>query len=1105
MRHSFVAVILFSLCRLAFSQGFGTLVGSVSDPSGALVANAKVTATESETGVTREATTNTAGQFVIPGLRPTNYTLTVEASGFNKYTQSNIQLTADQSQTVNVALTVGQASQTVTVEATAQQTDTYTSTIKEVVDSKRMVDLPLNGRNAATLATLVPGAVMSPNGGADQGQTKTFPGAVEITTNGSRQDMVAYNLDGIDNVDRYTNVNMPFPFPDALQEFSVQTANYTAEYGGNAGAVVNVVTKSGTNQIHGDFFGFLRNGEFNARTFFAAKVDPLKRGQEGGTIGGPIIKNRTFFFVGYQATTLRDVTNGLNKTVPTQAEQTGDFSAYLSTNNPLSKVLPIIDPTTKVPFPGNIIPTSRFDSAAIGVMKFLPSVGGTGISFYSSPLHQNFTDVMGRADQVISTKDHLSARYDYQLFTNQPVYNPANILSYADGSDIVAQNVMLQETHIFSPSMLNEVRLGFNRAASIRGPANNVPSVRTFGVNIPYQPPANDVQSVNVSGFFNFGDNPFARFTRNNFLFNDDVRWVLGKHNITFGADLERRQVELDNGFNSPGLFTFNGSITGLALSDFVLGDLYQFQQSQGQFENTNAWTMGFFVQDDYKATSRLTFNLGLRWEPYFPYHEVFARVEGFSPQAYFAGKVSTVFPNAPPGLLFRGDAGFPENGVQNNYKDVAPRLGFAWDVFGNGKTSLRGGIGSFYDSATVGIFNNNMVTESPFALQIFLTPPPGPFSNPLLNQPQYQSVFPAPVPPPKNVVFPLPNAAQTFNPANNFGPFQVPVIYSWNLTLEHQFAGDWLGRVGYVGSHSTHLSLSTDLNPAVYIPGSTLSTDKRRLFQPYGSILQTDASGNANYNSLQLTAQKRLSKGFSILANYTWQKSLDTVPPSTGGTGASVAGGGSNAPLPWYLPGNRALDYGRSDFDRQQLFVVSYLWDIPGPHTGNKFVTGVLGNWQFTGILTKETGLPFTIFAGKDASQTGLNTDRAVYVGGNPYGNNACHSAPCVNWLNPSAFTVPAAGAAGNVGKGALVGPGLFNWDMGLFKNIRITERWNAQLRGEFFNVLNHANFTNSNNNYPANNVSGANFGTITNAYGSLIQDPFGPRIIQLALKVTF
>ncbi|HXA64332.1 MAG TPA: carboxypeptidase regulatory-like domain-containing protein, partial [Bryobacteraceae bacterium] len=819
MRRCFVAAILLSLCRLAFSQGFGTMVGTVTDPSGALVESAKVTATEAETGTSREAITNASGQFVMPGLRPTTYTLTVEAPGFNKYSQSGIALTADQSQTVNIALTVGQATQTVTVEATAQQADTYTSTLKEVVDSQRMVDLPLNGRNAANLTTLVPGAVLAPNGGADQGQTKTFPGAVEITTNGARQNMVAYNLDGADNVDRYTNVNNPFPFPDALQEFSVQTANYSAEYGGNAGAVVNVITKSGTNAIHGDFFGFIRNGDLNARNYFAKVPDPLKRGQEGGTIGGPVKKNKTFFFAGYQFTSLRDVTNGLNQTVPTPAEEAGNFAGQAT----------IYDPTTGQPFPENQIPLNRIDPASLAVLKYLPtSTAASGIVFYSSPLHQNFNDVMGRLDHVFSDKDHASLRYDWQLFTNKPVYTPTNILSYADGSDIIAQNVLAQETHVFSPSLLNEFRVGFLRDASIRGPAPDVPSVRTFGVNIPYQPPANDVQSVNVTGFFKFGDNPFARFTRNNFIGNDEIRWVVGHHNLTIGFDLERRQVELDNGFNSPGLFTFTGQSnrslsTGNGMSDFIIGDLYQFQQAQGQFENANAWMSGYFIQDDWKVARRLTINLGLRWEPYFPYHEVDGRVEGFSIPNYQAGIHSIVYPNAPPGLLFRGDPGFPTNGTGNNFKDWGPRVGFAYDVFGDGKTSLRGGAGMFYDSATNGIFNNNMVDEAPFAQQILITNPPGPFSNPLAGQPQYASVFPAPFPVPKNVVLPAPVAVTTFNLHGDLA-FKVPVVYSWNLTMEHQFGDQWLGRLAYVGSHSTHLSLQQYLNPSVYIPGSTLS-----------------------------------------------------------------------------------------------------------------------------------------------------------------------------------------------------------------------------------------------------------------------------------------
>jgi hypothetical protein len=1082
----------FSLTHELCAQGFGTLVGTVSDPAGALVANAKVTATESETGVTREAVTSTDGTYVIPGLRPTTYIVTVKAQGFSQYTQPNVTLTADQSVTINFSLTLGQANQTVTVETSVVQTDTYTSTLKEVIDSQRMIELPLNGRNAAALATLVPGATLAPNGGADQGQTKTFPGAVEITTNGSRQNMVAYNLDGADNVDRYTNVNNPFPFPDALQEFSVQTANYNAEFGGNAGAVVSVVTKSGTNAFHGDFFGFIRNGDLNARNYFAAIADPLKRGQEGGTIGGPILKNKTFFFAGYQLTTDRDVTNGLNKTVPTPAEEGGNFSA----------VGVIYDPKSGNPFPNSQIPLSRFDPASLGVIKYLPtSTAASGIVFYSSPVHQNFNDVVGRFDHIFSEKDHASVRYDWQLFTNKPVYTPTNILSYADGSDIIDQNVLVQETHLFSTGLLNEFRVGFLRDASIRGPAPDVPSVRTFGVNIPYQPPANDVQSVSVSSYFSFGDNPFARFTRNNIIGNDQIRWVKGRHNITFGFDLERRQVELDNGFNSPGLFTFTGQSnhalsTGNSLADFVIGDLYQIQQAQGQFENSNSWMSGYFFQDDWKIAKRLTVNLGLRWEPYFPWHEVDGRVEGFSIPNYVAGKVSQVYTSAPPGLLFRGDPGFPTNGTGNNFKDWGPRVGFAYDVFGDGKTSLRGGAGMFYDSATNGIFNNNMVDEAPFAQQILLTNPPGPFSNPYAGESQYASVFPAPFPVPKTTVLPAPVSVTTFNLAGDLA-FKNPVVYSWNLTVEHQFGSQWLGRIAYVGSHSSHLSLSENLNPSVYIPGSSLSESARVIFPGYSNIELIDQSGNAHYNSLQLTAQKRFAHGVSILANYTWQKSLDTVPPSNGGTGAGATGGTGGEPLPWFTPGNKQLDYGTSDFNRKQVFVISYLWDIPAPPTSNKFVKAVLGNWELTGIVTRETGLPFTIFSGKDISQTSLNVDRGVYLGGDPLGNNACKTAPCVSYLNPAAFGQPAAGTVGNVGKGAITGPGLFGWDMGLFKNILIKERWRAQLRGEFFNTFNHANFTSTSSNYPNFTVSSSTFGTITAAYD--------PRILQLALKVFF
>ncbi len=366
-------------------------------------------------------------------------------------------------------------------------------------------------------------------------------------------------------------------------------------------------------------------------------------------------------------------------------------------------------------------------------------------------------------------------RYDWQLFTNKPVYTPTNILSYADGSDIIAQNVLAQETHIFSPSLLNEFRVGFLRDASIRGPAPDVPSVRTFGVNIPYQPPANDVQSINVSGFFSFGDNPFARFTRNNFIGNDEIRWVVGQHNLTIGFDLERRQVELDNGFNSPGLFTFTGQSnhtlsTGNAMADFILGDLYQFQQAQGQFENANAWMSGYFIHDDWKIAKPPDAQPGLAMGALFPLPRSGRTRRGFLDSKLSSGNPFHRLSERASRIIIPGRPGVPDQWNRQQFQGLGSARRFCLDVFGDGKTSLRGGAGMFYDSATNGIFNNNMVDEAPFAQQILITNPPGPFSNPLAGQPQYASVFPAPFPVPKNVVLPAPGSGHHVQSAWRFG-----------------------------------------------------------------------------------------------------------------------------------------------------------------------------------------------------------------------------------------------------------------------------------------------------------------------------------------------
>src|SRR6266852_6241065 len=564
---------LFPFCPLSPAQGLGSIVGTVTDPSSAAVASAKITATQADTGVTREATSNSDGYYVIPSLAPAKYVVTVRMSGFSDE-RDEITLLADQTLTINLNLRLGGTIETVTVTGAELQVDTATSTIAQVVEQQRLVELPLNGRNAAQLTLLAGGAVNSPGGGADQGFTKTFPGAVTISANGSRQNQVSYQLDGGNHVDEYTNVNQPFPFPDALQEFSVQTSNYSAQYGQNAGAVVNVITKSGTNNIHGDVFEFLRNSVFNARNFFAPLNlkdngrDQLKRNQFGGTVGGPIIHDKTFFFAGFQGTRLRNVGNPTNSTVPSQA----DIALFQARGG-------TIDPTV-----ANLLP-------------LLPIQPTTRPVTFVRPDRQNFNEVLGKVDHAFSQNDRLSVRYDYNYFSRAAVFVPTNILTYADGSKITNQNYLIHETHVFRPDLLNDFRFSYAREKASRGPASTVPSVKTLGSNIPFQPATNAIQQIRVNGFFSFGDNPPAAFVRNNFTWSDDVSWVKGKHDFRFGGVLERSRVDLDNLFFQPAEFSFpslNAFLSG-ALGDYS-GNV-AFRQGAGEFKNNRGLFSGVYAQ----------------------------------------------------------------------------------------------------------------------------------------------------------------------------------------------------------------------------------------------------------------------------------------------------------------------------------------------------------------------------------------------------------------------------------------------------------------------------------------------------------------------------
>jgi hypothetical protein len=1083
----FVLLVWASTAR---AQVTGQFAGAVTDPTGSAVPGAKITVTEVATGFTRSVTTGSEGFYTIPSLRPTVYRITVSAAGFSSLMQDGVTLAADQRATVNFKLELGAVTESINITATAVQVDTTSGAIRQVVDSERILEIPLNGRNAATLTLTVAGAYTAPTDGADQGSGKTFPGAVAISVNGSRQNQMSYMLDGANHMDSFSNINAPFPFPDAVQEFSVQTSNYSAESGQNAGGVVNVITKSGTNQFHGSAFEFVRNARFNARDFFAAKRDPLKRNQFGATFGGPVMlpgykgRDKTFFFFGYQGTRIRSVTYGLSTYLPTADNRQGDFSNVLTANpnNPLGRAIIINDPVTGRPFPGNIIPISRFDPASIALSKYFPVVGGSGQVFYSRPLRESFNEEVARIDHSFSEKDRLTGRFFRDKFFTPAIWDPSFAVKYTNGVDFTVQNALVQETHMFRPTLLNDFRFGVHREHNKRFVPEGVPNVNDLGVNV-WQPSAyKALEAISVSGFFSTGSNTNARWPRSTFSISDDIRWTRGRHNISFGGRIDLARMDEYNEFYEFGTYTFTSDYTNYALASFFLGKVRSFRQGSGEFRNVRNQFSGLYVQNDFRASSRLTFNMGLRWEPYSPWRDIYGRVEQFRPQDYYAGNKSKMFTNAPPGLFFPGDAGVPESGVNNTYRNFAPRLGFAYDLFGNGKTSLRGGAGLFWDTRQSAFYNSRFANVTPFSPQLTITDPVGPFSNPLQG---IKNPFPPVFPPPKDIEFTPPVLVITLDPR---GIYDNPSIFNWNLAIERQLSKNWLGRLAYVGSRSSHLNRSIELNPSVYIPGSRLSTDQRRVFQGYQYISLGSQSGVSRYNAMQLTLEKRFAGGLTARANYVWSRSTDTMPVNWGAQGPMDS---QSFVYPWYFPNADQMDRGRSDFDRKHRFVGSFVWQLPRLAQASRPLRYIAGGWQATSLITLQSGPPLTITAGQDRSQTGLR-DRAV-INGTPYGPGACGSAaPCKNYLVPGSFALPATGDFGNVGKGLLVGNNLISVDAGFVKSIPVRERLQVQLRAEFFNFFNRVNLNN-----PTSSVSSGGFGSIRGA-GS-------PRIGQLALKLVF
>ena len=864
-----ICALLFGSLTVVGQYTTASLAGTVLDNSGASIPGVRVTVRNVDTGFEQSSVTDSTGGFLFPRLPIGSYELVSEHSGFSTYRQTGIRLTVNQAASQIITMQVGQVSERVTVEANAELVTTRTGAVGQVIDEKKIVELPLNGRLAQTLVFLAAGTVdLGRNGCRICGHGGVYPGEQTAGVNGAGMGQVNYQLDGAGHNDTYLNVNVPFPNPDAVQEFNLEATNFTAEYGNAAGGVVNIVTRSGTNQIHGSLFEFLRNGKLNARNFFAPARDTLKRNQFGGSVGGPIVKDKLFYFGTYQGTTIRSEPAGRVAFVPTAAERSGDFS---------STPRQLIDPVTRLPFPGNQIPVSRFSPASNYFLARipLPNRAGREANFPTTPSKEDEHQFMVKGDYNLE-KHQISGRYFFTDYERPAVIPAENVLAATSaGNAVRVQNVSANHTYTMRPNLMLTSTFGLNRQRG--GSLSSAPfSFADAGVKI-----ANAGQSalaappeliVNVTGAFSLGTNHLGDFDRGDVTIRENLTWIRGAHEFHFGGEAVRVSNHIINTFRMDGNFTFNGQLTGDGLADFMVGRSSQFIQGGGEFKDLKGTRWSFFAQDNWRVSPRLTLNLGVRWDPYWPYYDREGRVVCFQP-----GAQSQRYPNAPAGMLYGGDnndAGCPTGGSEPNLGNIAPRIGFAYRLTSDNRTSLRGGAGYFYTPIQTSTYNP-FTNIAPFAPGFSFTDVS--FDDPY-GSARAQNPFPAqygPRVPGPEATFVTPTELRAVFDPN----FRTPLLTTWSLNLERQIGASWVGRLGYVGNKGTWFFAaaenSRELNPAIYIPGrSTISnTQARRFYQSYSNIGFYRSGNNTNYHSMVANIEKRFSRGLTVLANYTWSR----------------------------------------------------------------------------------------------------------------------------------------------------------------------------------------------------------------------------------------
>ena len=1072
------------------------LNGRVTDSSGAVLPGATVTATQTATGLVRSVVTDENGAYLISNLPTGPYRLEIALSGFRSYVQTGLVLQVGATPTVNAALELGSLEETVTVEAAAPLVDVRSAGISAVVENERIVELPLQGRQVTDLLVLSGAAVQ-----LAEATNRTAPGGVRISVAGGLSTGVGYTLDGATHNNPQENVNLPLPFPDALQEFRVATSGLSAQHGFHSAATVNAVTKSGTNRFSGNAFEFLRDRRFNAKSPFARvgpdgerEDDGLKRNQFGGTLGGPIVRDKLFFFAAYQATVLRQRPASNIAFVPTAQMLAGDFTTFASAQCNGGREVAL-----RAPFVNNRIDPGQFSPAALNLARRLPATTDPcGQITFDVASDRDEKQTLARVDYQAGTQHSIFGRYFVQRYTSPPGYagGDDNVLKTRNqGTDAWSHSTTLGATTVFSPTTVNAVRFAMN-ISDLDNYQTPFFSPKDLGVNMYSYDPGYMV--MNVTGGFEIypGNQARAAFLNDTYQLADDLTIVRGNHQFGVGGHVQYWVGDYVSTSRANGNWLVDGRVTGAGLADLLIGRITSIEHGAKNLLNIDNWYLGLYAQDSWRLSPRLTLNFGMRWEPYFGQNVLNNAVSIFNMDNFQRGIKSQVFLNAPAGLLYPGDEGFPDGqtGLNKQWWNLSPRAGFAWDVRGDGRLSLRSSYSMGYDFMS-GEYHNINAGAPPFGNRSILNDPPG-----LMDDP-YRSVGgdPHPVQTGPNTPYVQFGSFGTMNPDINSNRIQ-----SWNVTVEQQVGTDWAVSAAYLGSHSDRLWYQVALNPGIFmglgpctlhgvsypVCSTNANLNQRRVLyqqnraeaQFIGPLdLNTDI-GWQNYHGVKLTAVRRAANGISLNANYTLSQCRGT--PQNPRFNQTSGG--------YQKPDDPSFDEGYCDQDRRHLATTTIGYETPQIGSG---ALGALGShWRFSGILNARSGNRLNIETGVDNAFTGIRYQRPNQVSDNLYNRTL------TSWFNRDAFAQPAPGTLGNLPRNAVVGPHYWNIDLAVSRLLAVGATQRLELRLEAFNLLNHFNWGDPQANFLI--LNSGTFGRITTQAGAPLA---GPRIMQFGVKYDF